>query len=95
MEIFFGKCQTLFSNKGTPDHHCIPLKGGYFNVGAITKFYLEFMSFKKFIYDLLASLKIPVICNLLFARDYSDFHMVVKLLLQSCVLYLCSLLYFV
>lgn len=69
----------------------IPLKGGYLNTSTITIFCLKFISSKKFIYDLPSSLKIPVICNPLCARDYSDFHMVVKLLLQLCLL--CSLLY--
>lgn len=66
-------------------------------MGTIKNFLLKFISSKKFISDLLASLKIPVICNPLCAKNYSNFHMVVKLLLQLCLLYyphscvLCSL----
>lgn len=84
---------TQFSNDGTPDHHCISPKGRCFNMGTITNFYLKCIRSKKFISDLLASLKILVICNSLCARGYSDFYMVVKLLLQLCLLYLCSLLH--
>lgn len=62
-------------------------------MGTIANFYLKFVSSKKFIYDLLAFLfLIPVICNHLCARDYFDFHMVEKLLLELCLRYLHSLL---
>lgn len=62
-------------------------------MGTIANFYLKFVSSKKFIYGLLAFLfLIPVICNHLCARDYSDFHMVEKLLLELCLRYLRSLL---